>query len=106
MSPFLIQKGIHGIYGTPKYVALNVSSLVRAKIHVEVVKLASDVVKRDMAAKAAKKIQCVNTVRMTTCHPQNNVLSGNSQTEKKLTYPEAKSNVNINSIPESNMLQL
>ena len=50
------------------------------KIHLEVMKLASGGVTRNMAAKPFKKIQCVNIVRV-TYHPQSNAPSGKQKDE-------------------------
>ena len=59
-----------------RYIALNFSGLVTVKIHVELIKLASGVVKRGMTAKAAKKIRSVKIVKVITCHPQSNLPAG------------------------------
>ena len=56
-------------------VALIVNGFVTAQKKVEVVRFTSDVVKKNMTAKAAIKIKCVKIVRVITCHPRSNVLS-------------------------------
>ena len=61
-----------------------------AKIHVEVVRLASGVVQRDMTSKVAIKIQCTKIARVITCHPQSNVLSGKKK--KKFQSLQRKKN--------------
>ena len=57
------------------WVVLNVNALVTAENYVEVVRFTSDVVKKNMTAKAAIKIKCVKIARVITCHPRRNVLS-------------------------------
>ena len=75
--------------------------MVTVKIHVELIKLASGVVKRGMTAKAAKKIRCVKIVKVIKCHPQSNLPAGKK--EKEILKVKTERIVNIYNVPKPNM---